>query len=120
MPAVTPAAPFAAPQLPSYRYVIRYEKNGAFAYEIGGGKFENVVAARAAALAECQAKGGRNCKFNYASAGHCIGVARPPQGPFRVSQLQPDEDSAADDALEQCESDDQTDCRVVKVLCQEP
>lgn len=100
--------------------MIRYEKNGGFALEIGAGKFENVIAARTAALAECQAKGGRNCKFNYASAGHCIGVARPPQGPFRVSQLEPNEASAANDALQRCEFDYQTSCRVVKVLCQEP
>jgi hypothetical protein len=118
--AVTPTPPASTSSLPSYRYVIRYEKNGAFAFDTGAGKFANVVAARAAALAECQAKGGRNCKFNYASAGRCIGVARAAQGPIRVSQLQPDETSAADDALEQCEMDEDASCRVVKVLCQEP
>jgi hypothetical protein len=118
--AVTPAPPASAPTLPSYRFVIRYEKNGAFAFDVGAGKFENVVAARASALAECQARGGHNCKFNYATAGHCIGVARPPQGPFRVSQLEPSEASAANDAVEQCEFEYQTSCRVVKVLCQEP
>ncbi len=119
-----PPAPAAAkaPEAPAlglvpYAFVYRYEKDGGFGYDFKVGKFENVAAARVAAISECQQKGGRNCKFNFAPAGLCIAVARPPSGQYRVSQPLPDEDAAASDARELCLQDHASGCRVDKVLC---
>lgn len=105
------------PGLVSYGYVYRYEKDGGFGYNFKVGKFENVSAARAAAISECQQKGGRNCKFNFAPVGLCIAVARPPSGQYRVSDPLPDEDAASAGARELCLQDHASGCRIDKVLC---
>jgi hypothetical protein len=114
-----PDAGEAAPQtaLVQYGYVYRYEKDGGFGYQVKVGKFENVAAARVAAISECQAKGGRNCKFNFAPSGNCISVARPPSGQYRVSAPAPDEVTAAADARAQCLEEHSYGCRIEKVLC---
>jgi hypothetical protein len=113
------AAPPASPALAltSYAYVYRYEKDGVFGYDFKVGKFENVSAARVAAISACQQKGGRNCKFNFAPPGLCIAVARPPSGQYRVSEPLPDEDSASSDARDLCLQDHSSGCRIDKVLC---
>ncbi len=113
-----PVAP-AAPAPVMYAYVIRYEKGGNFAYETGAGKFDNVAAARAFAIAQCEKKG-RNCKFNYTPVGNCIAVARPPYGSFRVSVVAPDEAAAAANALSQCAEEHASGCRIDKALCPQP
>lgn len=116
-PAPTPAE--AAPQvaLAPYAYVFRYEKDGEFAYHSKLGKFQNVAAARVAAISECRAMGGRNCKFNFAPAGLCIAIARPPSGQFRVSTPEPDAASASLNARAQCLQEHSSGCHVDKVLC---
>lgn len=121
-PAVAQAsvAPPPPPAPVAYAYVFRYEKGGSFAYEIGSGKFENVAAARAAVIGQCQRRGGRNCKFNYAPAGNCIAVARPPYGPFRVSVVAPDQAAAAANALSQCAEEHSSGCAIDKMLCSQP
>ncbi len=103
-PPATPTPGEANPQLglAPYAYVYRYEKDGEFAYRYKSGKFANVAAARSAAISECQAKGGRNCKFNFASAGLCIAIVRPPSGQYRVSTPEPDAAGASLNARAQC------------------
>jgi hypothetical protein len=118
--AAKPPAPAEAAQQPglvSYAYVYRYEKDGGFGYEFKLGKFDNVSAARVAAISECQQKGGRNCKFNFAPAGLCIAVARPPSGQYRVSEPLPDEAAASSAARELCQQDHASGCHIDKVLC---
>ena len=125
-PANPPAAPVAPAdparaEKPYYAYVYRYEQNGAWRFGAGAGHFDNVTAARAEALAGCQSHGGAVCKFNYATPGQCIAVAQAPKGPLRVSTQQPDDRSAAADALAQCAADrPAAPCQVVKTLCSRP
>jgi hypothetical protein len=125
--AVSPPAPAIAPvdaakaATPYYAYVYRYEQNGVWKFGAGAGHFDNVTVARAEALAACQSHGGAGCKFNYATPGQCIAVAQAPKGPLRVSTQQPDDKSAAADALAQCAADrPATPCQVVKTLCSKP
>lgn len=114
---MAPGGADAQPALVPYAYVYRYEKDGEFAYHTKSGKFETVAAARTAAISECQANGGRNCKFNFAPSGLCIAIARPPSGEFRVSTPEPDVASASRNARAQCLEDHASGCRVDKVLC---